>query len=192
MISARFGHFLDGRFSPVIRRIPLNPNALTLTGFLTSIWGAYVLSYNLQAGGLLVLIGGTFDMMDGMVARINGKVTPFGAYLDSVLDRYSDGFQFLGIAYFLRSENHIGVFMALGTMLGAFLVSYARARAEGLGVPCTVGIMERPERIVLIALGALTGYMVPALWVMFVLTHFTALQRIFYTKRILNGWNQKP
>ena len=135
----------------------------------------------LIAAGLFMLFGGVLDMLDGIVARTSGRVTKFGAFLDSVLDRYSDAFLFLSISYYLAAQgNHTGSFLSLGTLVGAFLISYARARAEGLGIPCNTGIMERPERIILLIFATLTGWLVPVLWIMLVLTHVTVLQRIYY------------
>jgi len=185
MIGEKYGHFLDRPLSGLIKKTRLSPNTITLTGFVMTAAGAYVLSFHLFYGALLVLFGSLFDILDGIVARTNGKATRFGAYMDSVLDRYSDGFLFLALAVNLR-ESMAGVILSLGTLLGAFLVSYARARAEGLGVECKVGIMERPERIILLSAGAISGLIIPALWIMFILTHFTVLQRFFYTKKALS------
>jgi phosphatidylglycerophosphate synthase len=138
---------------------------------------------NIKIGGALILIGGIFDMLDGMVARTRGTTSKFGAFLDSVLDRYSDAFLFLSFAWYLAAQgDHTGAFLSLGTLVGAFLVSYARARAEGLGEPCHTGIMERPERIILLIFAALTGWFDPVLWVMLVLTHVTVLQRIYHVR----------
>ena len=123
-------------------------------------------------------------MLDGVVARTNGKASKFGALLDSTLDRYSDAALFLGAAAYFYGIDHIaGAALSLGTLVGAMLVSYVRARAEGLDIPCHVGIMERPERIVLLAVGCLTGWMFPAMIVLFVLSHVTVLQRILHVAR---------
>jgi len=185
MIGEKYGHFLDRHLARFFKNSPLGPNAITLIGFASTSLAALVLSYDLFWGGILVLLGSLLDVLDGIVARVNGWTTSFGAYLDSFLDRYSDGFLFLALAYNLR-ENHTALLLSLGTLLGAFLVSYARARAEGLGVECKIGIMERPERIILLSIGAVTGLIIPALWIMFILTHFTVLQRFFYTKKALS------
>jgi len=135
---------------------------------------------------VLILTGGLFDMLDGVSARVNNKVTRFGAFLDSVLDRYSDAFLFLSIAWYLASKGeHNGVFLSLGTLVGAFLISYARARAEGLGEECKTGIMERPERIILLIFALLTGWLVPILWIMFVLTHVTVIQRVYHVWKVM-------
>jgi phosphatidylglycerophosphate synthase len=186
MLSAKLGHFLDSPLKSVAKRIPLSPNILTLIGFLITVVAALVIPYNIKLGGILILFGGIFDMLDGIVARVNGKTTRFGAFLDSVLDRYSDAFLFLAIAWYLAGKgNHTGAFLSIGTLVGAFLISYTRARAEGLGETCHTGIMERPERIILLIFATLTSWLIPILWIMFVLTHITVVQRIYYVWKLM-------
>jgi phosphatidylglycerophosphate synthase len=181
MIGAKFGHFLDKPLTPFVKKIPLNPNVLTAAGFVITITAAFVLPSNIRLGGLLILAGGLFDMLDGIAARVNNRATRFGAFMDSLLDRYSDAFLFLSVAWYLASKGeHTGAFLSLGTLVGAFLISYARARAEGLGDSCHTGIMERPERIILLIFAALSGWFVPVLWIMFILTHVTVLQRVYH------------
>lgn len=186
MIGAKLGHFLDKPLTPLVKNIPLNPNMLTAAGFVITVAAAFVLPYNIRLGGLLILTGGLFDMLDGVSARVNNKVTKFGAFLDSVLDRYSDAFLFLSIAWYLASkgENN-GAFLSLGTLVGAFLISYARARAEGLGEDCKTGIMERPERIILLILATMTGWFMPIFWIMFILTHVTVFQRVYHVWKVM-------
>lgn len=184
MLSGRFGHFLDRPLSSLVRKIDINPNLLTVTGFLITTAAAIALSRDLFMGGALILLGGAFDVLDGTAARVNDRTTRFGAFLDSVLDRYSDAFLFLGLSwYFYKSDAPEGVILSLGTMVGALLISYTRARAEGLGQACRTGLMERPERVILMAFGALTGWIVPVMWVMLVLTHATVLQRVHHVWR---------
>lgn len=186
MIVSRFGHFLDRPLSPIVRTIPLDPHIFTAVGFLITVIAALVIPHNLRIGGILILIGGVFDILDGVVARVNKKETKFGEFLDSVVDRYSDAFLFLALTwYFVERGNYIGVFLSLGTLVGAFVVSYARARAEGLGQVCSVGIMERPERIILLAFAAITGWLTPVLCIMFFLTHFTVAQRIYHVWKVM-------
>ena len=186
MIGAKLGHFLDAPLSPILKRIRIRPNIFTITGFIITAIAALVIPYNIKLGGLLILAGGLFDMLDGISARVNNKVTKFGAFLDSVLDRYSDAFLFLSVAWYLASKGeHNAAFLSLGTLVGAFLISYARARAEGLGQECKTGIMERPERIILLIFAALTGWFVPVLWIMFVLTHVTVFQRIYHVWKVI-------
>jgi len=186
MFGNKFGHFLDAPLSSIAKRIPFSPNALTIIGFILTITAALILSYHLRLGGILILLGGVFDMLDGIVARTKGKSTRFGAFLDSVLDRFSDAVLFLAVTwYFAQMENYKGALVCLATLVGAFLVSYTRARAEGLGESCHTGIMERPERVVLLAFGAITGWILPVMWVMLVLTYITVIQRIYYVWKVM-------
>lgn len=187
MIGNVFGHFLDRPLSSAAKRITLAPNAITVIGFALSIIASLILAHNLFWGGIMILFSGAFDMLDGIVARTNNKSSEYGAFLDSVLDRYSDSFLFLGLGwYFMTSGSITGLSLSLMTMVGALLVSYTRARAEGLGRDCKVGIMERPERVVLMAIGAITGWILPVMWIMVVLTHVTVLQRIYHVWKALN------
>ena len=187
MLGDKFGKFFDSPLSPLARRIPLSPNTLSITGFFITVLAAIIIPFNLRLGGIIILFGGIFDMLDGLVARTSDKATEFGAFLDSVLDRYSDAFLFLAVAgYFAEKNNYAGAYISLGTLIGAFLISYARARAEGLSRSCHAGIMERPERIILLAFAAITGWIMPVLWAMLVLTHVTVFQRIYYVWRQMN------
>lgn len=181
MISAKFGHFLDAPLSQIAKRIPLSPNALSIIGFLITTVAALTITINIRIGGILILVGAIFDFFDGIVARTQDRVTQFGAFLDSVLDRYADAFLFIAISwYYIRKDDLTGAYLSLGTLVGAFLISYARARAEGLGESCHTGIMERPERIVLLSFATIAGWLIPILWVMLVLTHITVIQRIYH------------
>jgi len=181
MLSGNLGHFLDKPLASLAKRMNVNPNVLTVAGFLFTSAAALTIPVNLFLGGILILVGGFFDMFDGIIARVNNRTTKFGAFLDSVLDRYSDAFLFLGAAwYFYKGDSMTGVFLSLGTMTGALLTSYTRARAEGLGKDCHVGLMERPERVVLLAFAALTGWVLPVMWILLVLTHVTVVQRIYH------------
>lgn len=187
MLSAKFGHFLDIPLGQIAKKIPLSPNILTIIGFLITVIAALMIPHHIRLGGILILIGGIFDVLDGVVARSRGKTTKFGAFLDSVLDRYSDAFLFLAVAwYFLYKDNLIGIYLSLGTLVGAFLISYTRARAEGIGKSCHTGIMERPERIILLSFAAITGWLLPILWIMLIFTHITVLQRIYHVWRQMN------
>jgi len=188
MLSAQLGHFLDKPLSGLAKHIRVNPNILTIIGFLITVAAAVILPYNLFAGGLLIGLGGIFDLLDGMVARVNDRATKFGAFLDSVLDRYSDAFLFFGFAWYFMKNNPIeftGVFLSLIAAVGAFLVSYTRARAESLGRDCQIGLLERPERVILMVFGALTGWTIPVMLIMAVLTNVTVIQRINYVYKNL-------
>ncbi len=188
MLSAKLGHFLDRPLTPFLKKVRIHPNILTVIGFAITVIAAFVIPYNLRLGGLIILLGGLFDMLDGIVARVNNRATRFGAFLDSLLDRYSDAFLFLSIAWYLAAKgNHTGAFLSLGTLVGAFLISYARARAEGLGESCNTGIMERPERVVLLAFAAITGWVAPVLWIMLILTHITVIQRAYHVWKAMSN-----
>ena len=194
MISAKFGHVLDRHLAPIAKLISVSPNVLSFVGFSVTLAAAMLIPSNAAAGGVVILIGGSFDLLDGVVARANGKDTKFGALLDSTLDRYADAALFLAIIwFFFKEDNLIGVFFTIGSLVGAFLVSYVRARAEGLGIGCAVGLIERPERIILLAAGCLTGRLFPVILVLFVLSHFTVVQRVVhvYRKAKLNGTGSK-
>ena len=194
MISAKFGHVLDKRLAPIAKLISISPNVLSFAGFAVTLAAAMLIPFNATAGGVVILIGGSFDLFDGVVARTNGKDTKFGALLDSTLDRYADAALFLAIIWlFFKEDNLIGIFFTIGSLVGAFLVSYVRARAEGLGIGCNVGLIERPERIILLAAGCLTGRLFPVILVLFVLSHLTVFQRVVhvYRKTKLDGTSSK-
>lgn len=154
-------------FVKVLVRIGLTPNVVTVIGFLLNIGVAVIFilgaekterndfSYVGWAGGL-ILFAGLFDMLDGQVARVGKMSSSFGALLDSVLDRYSELFMFLGICYYLISHHYfISSLLAFIGLVGSMMVSYTRARAEGLGIECKGGLMQRPERVVLVGTSAL-------------------------------------
>ena len=188
MLSKKYGNVFDKPLGKIALKIPVSPNALSVIGFIITLFACYRLSFDLLTGGIFILVGALFDVLDGVVARAQNKMTRFGAFLDSVLDRYSDAFILLALAYNLKNDSHmVGVILSLGTLLGAFLISYSRARAEGIGEECKNGLMERPERIILISLGALTGLIIPVLWILLVLTHFTVIQRIHHVWHATSG-----
>lgn len=160
----------------------LSPNSFTFAGIVITSFGAaaFFMGY-IRLAGVLVLLGGICDTMDGSLARTTGKASRFGALLDSVADRYAEFIMYLGIsAYFINLEDYstsAATFMAL---CGSFMVSYVRARAESLEFEAKKGIMQRPERIVLIGLGALihiAAFKI-AIWLVAILANYTALQRI--------------
>jgi len=184
MLSEKLGHALDKPMASFARRIPLSPNAITCTGFTLTAAASFLLAHNLTLGALCLLPAGLFDMLDGIVARSRGESSSFGAFLDSVLDRYSDSVILLAIAWNLRNVgDSTGEILSLISLVGSLIISYARARAEGLGVPCKHGLMERPERLILLFIGAVSGYIVPALWILAGLTHLTVFQRILYARK---------
>jgi len=136
----------------------------------------------LRIGGLVALAASIFDMLDGRVARLRGRETKFGAFLDSTMDRYSDMLLFMGLLIlYARMDRTAPMVLVWVAAFGSFMTSYARARAESLIPRCTVGPLERPERIVLLVVGALANRMVAVLWIIAVLSNVTAVQRVVYT-----------
>ena len=135
----------------------ITANMITLLGFFVNLIATfYFATGHLITGGILILFGGSFDMIDGAVARAQRNLRASGALLDSVIDRYSEGFLFFGaLIYFYSLESLLGIVLAFGAWFGSILVSYVRARAEGLQITCKVGLMQRPERIILLGTGTL-------------------------------------
>lgn len=172
---------LDKPLSALAKRVNISPNLITVIGSLMTLAAAFVIPRSLFFGGLLILFSGLFDMLDGLVARVNNRATEFGAFLDSVLDRYSDSFLLIGFSwYFYMNGSAEGCFLSIATLAGSLIISYAKARAEALGQECNVGIIERPERIIIMAAGALTGWVMSMIWVLFILTHITVIQRVYH------------
>src|SRR6202451_2313235 len=171
----------------------ISPNVLTFLGLVINIVAAFFFGHAdaTNAGrmfayaGLVIIGAGIFDMVDGRVARRTNQVTVFGAFFDSVIDRYSDVVLFFGLlVFYARGIRFFYVVLAAFVMVTSLMVSYTRARAEALIGSCKVGFMERPERVVLIILGALFnrwGVMAPVLWVLAVLSTITVIHRISYT-----------
>jgi CDP-diacylglycerol--glycerol-3-phosphate 3-phosphatidyltransferase len=158
-------------------------------GFLSTLVASFFLIQDLWwVAGLAILLSGFFDLLDGVVARKLGKVTAFGAFLDSVLDRYSDLFLLLAflIHYLKKGEANLAI-LTFAVTIGITLIPYTRARAEALQVRCNIGLMERAERIILFSVGTLFHWMEPVLWIMAILTHFTVLQRIYHVWKNLRS-----
>lgn len=178
-------------FSPLsaaIGRTSISPNALTIIGLLLTLGSAVLVWYgHFVTAAILFTAGSLFDMLDGAVARLSERVTPMGAFLDSTFDRVGEGVVLTAIALaYAREGNLWMVGAAFATMIGSFLVSYARARAEALGLECKVGLMTRPERLVLIGLGLLLqkfGVLPPVMYILAVLTAVTVLQRILHVRK---------
>lgn len=164
-----------------LRAVGVTPNAVTITGFVLTVLSALIIAEGYFFwGGLLLWIAAMSDMVDGTLARLDTPST-FGAFLDSTLDRYSESATFLALAYFYLTHTtlHTEPVLIFFILVGSLMVSYTRARAEGLNVECKVGLLQRPERLALVIVGLLTGWMLPVLWILAVLTNFTALQRIY-------------
>ncbi|MFT4040034.1 MAG: CDP-alcohol phosphatidyltransferase family protein [Thermomicrobiales bacterium] len=170
-----------------LARLGLTPNMITTIGVLLSIVVAVVIgSGYLIAGGLLFLIASGFDMLDGAVARAAGAVTKFGGFLDSTLDRYSETIVLAGVLYYLLEtpDAKTGALLVFAATTGSLLISYARARAEAAGFHASVGLLARPERVVILAVGLFIGQLLPALWILAIGTHLTVLMRIFHVWRV--------
>ena len=168
-------------------RLRMRPNHLTMCGLLVSACaGAAFVFGHVRLAGVLLIVAGLFDILDGSLARASGQATTFGAFLDSVIDRYSDIVVMLGIVVlYARMPHPRGALLAMAGLAGSVMVSYTKARAESIGVTCNVGVMERPERLICLIAGAVLGLMEPALWVLAILGNLTALQRILFTRRLL-------
>ena len=173
----------------VLVSLHFSPNALTLVGFAIVIVAAYLLSTgHLLAGGITMLAGASVDILDGAVARLRQRVTRFGAFLDSVADRLGEAAVFFGLlVYYLGQSHELGVYLSFGALAASFMVSYLRARAEGLGIASDVGLMGRPERVVVLGAGLVTGYPLYALGVILILASLTVAQRLFHVARQTEG-----
>ena len=173
---------------PVARallRARVRPNHLTVVGLGVSIGAALALADGrLRVGALLLALAGLFDFFDGSLARLANSVSAYGAFLDSVVDRYSDLVVLLGVVlYYHRAADTQGVLLTMITMVGTIMISYTKARAQSIGLACEIGLMERPERLIVLIAGATFNVLTPAVMVLAVLTNVTALQRILYTRR---------
>jgi CDP-diacylglycerol--glycerol-3-phosphate 3-phosphatidyltransferase len=201
-LTARLGALLQPILDSLVRALAhVSADVLTMTGLaLTAVAAAFfamaggpgwVNPWLLKVGGLVALVASIFDMLDGRVARLRGRGTQFGAYLDSTMDRYSDMLLYLGLLVLYARLERTGLMVLVWVAaFGSFMTSYARARAESLIPRCPVGLMERPERVVLIIAGALLNRMVAVLWVIALLSNVTAIQRVVYTYvELKRGWS---
>ena len=183
--------------------IGITANMVTFFGFVVNLIATfYFATGRLVTGGILILFGGSFDMIDGAVARAQRNPGASGALLDSVIDRYSEGFLLLGaLIYFYNLESLLGIVLAFSAWFGSILVSYVRARAEGLQVTCKVGLMQRPERIILLGAGTVlqgallhklpilqsTGMiLLCTLGILTLTSHITAIHRLIFTYQELS------
>ena len=185
---SRYKESLHGVADPVARlllRAHVRPNQLTVMGLGVSMVAAHAFSqgrFRVAAG--LLTVAGLLDFFDGSLARLAGRESAFGAFLDSVVDRYSDLVVLLGIVfYFERADQSGGVFFTMATLVGTIMVSYTRARAQSIGMRCEIGLMERPERMIVLIAGGLFHWLLPALVVLALLTNFTAFHRIWHVWR---------
>lgn len=175
----------------------VTPNTLTVLGLLLSILTAFIIAQGLfLAGGLLVLFAGIFDTFDGAMARARNASTTFGAFFDSTLDRYSESIILFGLLFYalqkpvmqdrlwpFGNEQSWMIILIFITVVGSLMVSYAKARAESLGLECKTGLLARPERVVILTIGLLTGAVIWALVLLAVFSNVTAVERIVYVWR---------
>lgn len=161
----------------------IHPNVLTFLGLVINAWAAFLFAEGRFRAAAAVVIGaGLFDMVDGRVARATDRVTKFGGFFDSVLDRYSDLALLVGLLVYYASINRFFyIVLTAIVMAGSVMVSYTRASAQNYIPRCKVGFLERPERVVLIIIGALFGRMAQVLWVIAVLANLTVIHRMIYT-----------
>src|SRR5579863_7434733 len=180
------GKFFGAIINRIVRWLALSrihPNVLTFLGLVINIWAAWLFSQgSFRWAGVVVIGAGLFDMVDGRVARATSQVTRFGGFFDSVIDRYSDLALYMGLLVYYASINRFFyIVLTAVVMTGSVMVSYTRARAENAIPRCKVGFLERPERVVLIIIGALFDRMAAVLWVIAVLSNLTVIHRMIYT-----------
>jgi len=182
LIGKIFGWMID-RIVRWLALSRIHPNVLTFLGLVINIVAAWMFARGkFVAAGLVVVGAGLFDMVDGRVARATDRVTRFGGFFDSVLDRYSDLALFMGLLVYYASINRFFyIVLTAVVMTGSVMVSYSRARAENSIPKCKVGFLERPERVVLVIIGALFNRMGQVLWVIAILSNITVVHRMIYT-----------
>jgi CDP-diacylglycerol--glycerol-3-phosphate 3-phosphatidyltransferase len=200
--TSAFGSACGWLLDRIVRGLALtrvSPNVLTFIGLMINIGAAFLFGHanasNVDSmflfAGMVIFGAGIFDMVDGRVARSTNKVTVFGSFFDSVIDRYSDVVLFFGLlVYYGRINRFRYVVLVAFVMVTSLMVSYTRARAEALIGSCKVGFLERPERIVLVIIGAVFnhwGAMAPVLWILAVLSTITVIHRIVYTYQNTKG-----
>jgi len=190
-----FGVRLRKGFIPMLSALQwlkITPNQVTVAGTVLNLGAAaLIVTDHLVYAGIVFLVAGCCDMLDGALARLSQMVTPFGAFLDSTLDRVSEGAALAAIAYLLASRGEpLDAALVVLALLGSLLVSYTRARSEALGLECKVGLMSRPERVILIALGLFFNVLSYVIYIMLALTVFTVIQRVVHTYRQLNASKQ--
>jgi len=187
----RAGHWLLYQIVGGLAATGIHPNVLTFIGLVVNLWAAVLFAAGrFQTAGAVMILAGIFDMTDGRVARAQGRVTTFGGFFDSVIDRYSDLVLFLGLLVYYARVNRFFYAVLVGVaMSGSVMVSYARARAESLIPSCKAGFWERPERIVLLILGALGNRVGPALWLLAIGPNISVIQRIVHTWKEIQAGN---
>ncbi len=188
MLTDMVRQWFRGIINPIARFISwtgISPDGVTLVGFLLTVAVGILLSQSyVRLAGALLIIAGIFDALDGTLARLLNRVTPFGAFFDSTMDRFSEATIFLGILiHFQKQGASTEVILAYIAIVGSLMVSYTRARAEGIGISVRGGFLTRFERAVIMTTAMIFNQLTLALWILAPLTNFTALQRIWLTWR---------
>lgn len=193
MISERIGTWVRHYMLHVgswFAKLGITPNMATLIGLGLNVIVAVILGFGHPiVAGVLLLFASAFDMVDGSIARATNTVSKFGGFFDSTIDRYSEVVVYVGLLVWLNttSEDHLGSLLTLVAATGAMMISYARARAEALGYKASVGLVARPERVILLALCLIIKQPMWALWILAVLTHITAIWRIVHVYRLASA-----
>lgn len=166
----------------ILSKSRLKPNTLTFIELAISLGAAYAIATGyFLLGGALVLVSGLFDLLDGALARFTKQSTKFGAILDSTIDRFSEAAIFCGLlVWYMPKVATLEIVLIFAALIGSFFVSYIRAKAEGLGLECRVGLFTRAERVIVLAVGLLVNQVFIALWVLVVFVYITVAQRLFY------------
>jgi CDP-diacylglycerol--glycerol-3-phosphate 3-phosphatidyltransferase len=173
----------------LMARTPLSPDVVTCLGFLVNVGAALLVAFDhFLAAGVLVLVAGLFDLLDGALARLTNRVSRFGGILDSTLDRLSEAAVLLAVLVVFARDQHVYYCLLVGvTLLGSLMVSYIRARIEALGIKCEAGIFTRPERVILLALGLMLNQfnyaLISALGVIAFFSWITVVERLVYAWR---------
>jgi CDP-diacylglycerol--glycerol-3-phosphate 3-phosphatidyltransferase len=175
-------HRITSPIVGILSKSAITPNALTFVNLALSIGAAYTIATgHFLLGGVLVVVSGLFDLLDGALARLTRQATKFGAILDSTIDRISEAATLCGLlVWCLARGSNLEILLIFAVLVGSFLVSYIRARAEGLGWQCQVGLFTRAERVIVLAIGLLVNQILIALCVLLVFTFVTVLQRLIY------------
>jgi len=183
-LRTRSKNFLD-RIAGAVNRAGILPNTITLLGLIGNCIGALLLATgNITLGGLVILLMGPVDALDGSMARLRGDSTEFGAFVDSVTDRYSELVIFAGLlAYYLQQTDWLNSGLVFLAAAGSIMVSYTKARAEGLGFTAKVGVLSRLERYIVLVPGLIFNIPWVSLWIIAVFANYTALQRILAVRK---------
>ncbi len=187
--ARKYGAVILEPIAAFLSRLGVSPNVVTVSGFLlTLIVAAFVAEGFFLWGALLMIVAAGADAVDGTLARTTGKVSKFGAFLDSTLDRFSESVIYLALViYYLQNGTTWEVLLAFIAIVSSMLVSYTRARAEGVDVECKVGIGTRLERLVILWIGLATGYVTVAVTIIATIATITVFQRMFHVWRVTNS-----